>query len=146
MRNPVCSICHLIHAPLDACDGAQLAALEGLIDRIRVEPDRCPKCGDTVAWVNMLDGSKKPIDLFGRIHISGEECPHEDEPRPPAAAIEWLLFRVGGLTKCRRCAVPIYMVMNVKTGKHSPITKAGLVHFADCPHAEVFRRKETTNK
>jgi len=143
VRNPVCVQCRLIHPPLEVCESAQRAALHGLIERIRVEPDQCPKCAEPVAWCNMLDGKKQPIDFEGRIHTA-VDCPRAEEPRPAAAAIRWLLMRVGGITTCRRCAVTIYMVQNAKTGKYSPITEAGLVHFADCPHAEVFRRKETT--
>jgi hypothetical protein len=51
-----------------------------------------------------------------------------------------LLKIIGDEGKCRGCGVPIWWIVNPKTGKKLPITHEGLNHFADCPVANKFRK------
>lgn len=53
------------------------------------------------------------------------------------------LFKVIGATPaiCKKCGRDIWFV-TTRHGKQAPYTPAGISHFADCPHAEEFRRKE----
>lgn len=53
------------------------------------------------------------------------------------------LFKVIGATPadCKMCGRAIWFV-TTRQGKQAPYTAAGISHFADCPHAKEFRRKE----
>lgn len=51
-----------------------------------------------------------------------------------------LLKIIGDAGLCSGCGAEIWWVVNPKTGKRMPITKAGLNHFADCPQAKNFRK------
>jgi hypothetical protein len=51
-----------------------------------------------------------------------------------------LLRTIGDEGKCKGCGVPIWWIVNPKTGKKLPITWEGLNHFADCPKAKDFRK------
>lgn len=54
-----------------------------------------------------------------------------------------LLKIIGDADLCRGCGAEIWWVVNPKTSKRMPITKAGLSHFADCPNAASFRKAKT---
>ncbi len=61
----------------------------------------------------------------------------DDESRARFAA----LFKVMGIERkeCKACGAAIYFVASPK-GKRIPYTEDGVSHFADCPHANNFRR------
>lgn len=52
-----------------------------------------------------------------------------------------LLDVVGGRAQCRSCGAEIWFV-KTKAGKSAPYTAEALSHFADCPGAQEFRRKQ----
>ncbi len=56
-------------------------------------------------------------------------------------AMSTLLMRIADIGRCRACGVTLYWVRHI-TGAPTPYTAAGLVHFADCPHADRFRKKK----
>lgn len=56
--------------------------------------------------------------------------------------IRALLRNVGEEGSCKGCQAPIYWVVH-RNGKRAPYTVDGLNHFADCPAANLFRKKET---
>lgn len=42
--------------------------------------------------------------------------------------------------RCKRCGRTIYMLPMRESGKVAPYTDDAVSHFADCPHADEFRR------
>lgn len=50
-----------------------------------------------------------------------------------------LLDQVGDRSRCKACGAEIWWVKH-HSGKKAPYTVEGISHFADCPHAEQFRR------
>lgn len=47
----------------------------------------------------------------------------------------------GDRANCRACGDPIFWMVS-KNGKKVPYSLAGHAHWADCPNAEEFRRKQ----
>ena len=43
--------------------------------------------------------------------------------------------------KCKKCGEPIYF-MKSKNNVFMPITKDGINHFANCPHAKYFKKEK----
>lgn len=58
-----------------------------------------------------------------------------------AAAMRTLLMRISEIGRCKACGVTLFWVKHI-TGAPTPYTVAGLIHFADCPNADRFRKKK----
>jgi hypothetical protein len=52
-----------------------------------------------------------------------------------------LLDQVGDRGTCKACGKQIWWI-TTKAKKKAPYTAEGINHFADCPHAGVFRSKK----
>ena len=55
--------------------------------------------------------------------------------------IKHLFKIIGKESKCE-CGAPIWFIENPKTKKQMPYTAEALNHFADCPVADKFRKKQ----
>jgi hypothetical protein len=54
--------------------------------------------------------------------------------------IRQLLMVAGRPGVCRACGRDIFWLEMTKSGKFAPYTKEGVNHFADCEHADEFRK------
>ncbi len=74
-------------------------------------------------------------------------CDHCKIPHPPLVEcrdallsnIAALMLRIGTIDRCSKCGETIYWLKHL-TGKSAPYTSAGLIHFANCPFADEFRK------
>lgn len=60
------------------------------------------------------------------------------EPEPYVVPEGWV---IDGLGHCRSCGAPIAWAITPK-GKRAPINRDGVTHFATCPEARAWRRRD----